>query len=219
MTGHGDGENFTYCGRILDNAARGEMELLDLDGDGDLDLVLGTWNRDVRFLENVGTPQSPSFGAPVEAPLADLPRGSHSAPAVGDVDGDGDLDLVVGESSGELNYFRNDGTTTQPRFELVTEKLSDLDAGRRSAPSLVDLDGDGDLDLLVGSESGGAAVYLNHGLSDVGEPVFVEAEGIAAPLPVFSVPTPADVDGDGDLDLLSGGMGGGLVFYRNARGG
>ncbi|HSG49682.1 MAG TPA: FG-GAP-like repeat-containing protein, partial [Longimicrobiales bacterium] len=190
--------------------------LHDLDGDGDLDIVLGTWNRDVRWLRNVGTATEPRFEVAGDEPLADLPRGSHATPALGDLDGDGDLDLLVGESSGEINFFRNVGTPADPRFELVTEKVGDLDVGRRSAPLLVDLDGDGDLDLLAGSESGGARVYLNRGTASA--PDFVEAGSLAVPLPGFSTPILVDLDGDGDLDLVSGGMGGGLVFYRNARG-
>lgn len=189
-------------------------ELADLDGDGDLDLVLGTWNQQVRVLENTGSATAPRFEARSAEPMATLPRGSHSQTALGDLDGDGDLDLLVGESSGEINYFRNDGSTAEPVFELVTESIDDIDVGRRSAPFLVDLDGDGDLDLLVGSEEGGARVFVNEG--DARAPVYVEGEPLAE-LPGFSTPRLLDVDGDGDLDLLSGGMGGGLVFLRNRR--
>ena len=66
-------------------------------------------------------------------------------------------------------------TREQPRFVLVTGKLSDIDVGRRSAPTLIDLDSDGLLDLVVGREDAG-----------------------------------------GQIDLLSGGTGGGLVFYRSS---
>jgi hypothetical protein len=200
-------------------------ELADLDADGDLDVVLGTWNQDVRYLENVGTPQSPRFQLREGEPLADLPRGSHATPAVGDVDGDGDLDLVVGESSGELNLFLNTGSRTAPRFELATEKLAGIDAGRRSVPALLDVDGDGDVDLVVGSEEGGAAVFLNAGFrvegvggdGPGGIPVFTEAGTLDGAFPPYSAPVFLDVDGDGDLDAVSGAMAGGLVFLRNDR--
>ncbi|MDT8342684.1 MAG: FG-GAP-like repeat-containing protein, partial [Longimicrobiales bacterium] len=184
--------------------------LVDLDDDGDLDLVLGTWNQDVRYLRNVGTPAEARFEAVGPEPLADLPRGSHSTPALGDLDGDGDLDLVVGESSGELNYFRNVGTPAEPRFELVTERLGGIDVGRRSAPHLVDLDGDGRVDLLVGGEAGGARVFLNRGIGPDGAPRLEEAGDFPAPLPAYATPVLLDVDGDGDLDVVSGGLGGGL---------
>ncbi len=191
--------------------------LADLDADGDLDLMLGTWNQDVRWFRNDGTPREPRFVSAGADPAADLPRGSHSTPALGDLDGDGDFDLVVGESSGEINFFRNTGTPKSPRFELVTEQLGGLDVGRRSAPALVDLDGDGDLDLLAGSEDGGLAFFPNRGTPL--EPSFEEADALDVPLPAYGTPVLVDLDGDGDLDLVSGGLGGGVVFFRNTRGG
>ncbi|MEQ9570209.1 MAG: FG-GAP-like repeat-containing protein [Longimicrobiales bacterium] len=184
----------------------------DLDGDGRDELLLGTWNEDVRHYRRGAdggwTPVS-------DAPLVELPRGSHSVPAAGDLDGDGDLDLVVGEASGELNLFRNVGTPREPAFELVTEKLDDIDVGRRSAPVLLDLDGDGDLDLLVGREDGGAAVFENVGSAT--EPRFEARGELDASLPKYSTVALGDVDGDVDLDLVVGGLSGGLVFYRNQR--
>lgn len=190
--------------------------LADLDADGDLDLVLGTWNQGINVLVNQGSPTAPDFAPLDESNQLRLPRGSHATPALGDLDGDGDLDLLVGESSGEVNFFRNVGSAESASWELVTERVSELDVGRRSAPILVDLDGDGDLDLVVGGESEGAAVFMNQG--SVRVPDFVEAGSFPVRLPGYATPVLVDLDGDGDLDLVSGGMGGGLVFFRNTRG-
>jgi hypothetical protein len=189
--------------------------LADMDSDGDLDLLMGSWNDDIRYFRNDGTPQEADFVPVGDAAIAELPRGSHATPGLGDLDGDGDLDLLVGESSGEINQYRNVGGPGGPRFELVTEAAWDIDVGRRSVPVLRDLDGDGDLDLIVGREDPGAAVFLNEGSAS--EPRFEARGDLEAPLPNFSVPALVDADGDGDDDLVSGGMGGGLVFFRNGR--
>jgi hypothetical protein len=189
--------------------------LADLDADGDLDLLLGSWNDDIRYFRNDGTALEADFVPVGEGAIAELPRGSHATPGLGDLDGDGDLDLLVGESSGEINQYRNVGSPADPRFELVTEGAWDIDVGRRSVPLLQDLDGDGDLDLLVGREDPGAAIYLNEGSAT--DPRFEPAGDLPAPLPNFSVPVLLDLDRDGDDDLVSGGMGGGLVFFRNER--
>jgi hypothetical protein len=183
--------------------------LADVDADGDLDLLVGTWNKGVFLYRNEGTAGSPRF-ARIEEPLVDLTRGSHASPALGDLDGDGDLDLVAGESSGEVNVWENGGTATAPSFSLVTDTLMAIDVGRRSAPALADLNGDGRVDLIVGSESGETRVLWGTGALDR----FDDAGTIA--LPGISTPAFADVDGDGDLDLLTGEIAGGLRWYENA---
>ena len=183
--------------------------LADLDGDGDLDLIVGTWNKGVFLYRNDGDARAPRFTR-VEEPLVELTRGSHASPALADLDGDGDLDLVAGESSGEVNVWRNDGTRSAPSFTLVSDTLLGVDVGRRSAPALADLNGDGAVDLVVGSESGETIVLWGAGGVDRFAPAGSwELPGVSAP--VF-----ADLDGDGDLDLLIGEIAGGLRWYENA---
>ncbi len=183
----------------------------DLDNDGDLDMLLGTWNKGVSLFWNVGSPQAPDFVESVPSYIK-LTRGSNSAPELADFDADGDLDLLVGEASGSLNYYRNDGTRTEPSFVLVSDEFQGIDVGRRSVPRAIDLDGDADLDLVVASESGETFVYVNEGGPT--NPLFVADTAKTFDLPFFATPVFADLDGDGDPDLISGGSGGGLVFYE-----
>ncbi len=187
----------------------------DLDGDGDDDVILGEWRDRVAYYRNDreagGDGVMPRWTL-VDSAAATLTRGRNTTPALGDLDGDGDLDLLMGESSGALNYYRNDGTPQEPDFQLVSDEFQDIDAGRRSIPAILDWDGDGDPDLAVGSEASGIRIYLNEGSRT--EPVFVETVPFGFPVPTFTAPAFADLDGDGDLDLMAGGGGGGLTFYR-----
>lgn len=191
----------------------------DLDGDGDEDVLLGQWRDQVAYYRNDGPgPGLLPRWTLVDSAAAVLTRGRNTTPALGDLDGDGDLDLVVGEASGVLNYYRNEGGPTAPRFQLVSDRFQEIDVGRRSVPALVDWDGDGDLDLAVGTEVSGLRLFLNEGPAGPGapasEPVFVETAPFERAAPAFATPAFADIDGDGDRDLVLGGAGGGLVVYR-----
>ncbi|HEX6132807.1 MAG TPA: VCBS repeat-containing protein [Longimicrobiales bacterium] len=183
----------------------------DLNGDGLADLLLGTWNDHVLFFTNAGTPQQPEWVQDTTRTIR-LTRGSNSTPALVDIDGDGDLDLFVGEASGTLNFYRNTGTAADPQFELVSDEFDAIDVGRRSHPAFVDLDRDGDFDMIVGREEGGGVVYRNDGGRT--QPRFVEDVSLLLPLPPLGSPFFADLDGDGAPELVSGNLSGGIYFFR-----
>ncbi len=184
----------------------------DLDGDGDLDMLAGTWNKGINYYRNEGSPSAWNFVLAEEAFVV-LSRGSNANPALADIDDDGDYDLFAGESSGDLNFYRNEGSRTDPIFVLVSDKFDGIDVGRRSAPTFADLDADGDLDMVVGREGASAVLFRNVGTKEQHQ--FKEVGTLDIPLPIYTVPRFADIDGDGDLDLFSGGLEGGLVYFEN----
>jgi len=202
--------------------AMGTMDLLatyhqnpaiaDLDADGDLDMLIGKWNREIAYFRNEGTASNPNFIL-VDPVYISLTRGSNSAPTLGDIDADGDYDLFVGEASGTINYYRNDGTPEEPNFVLVSDEFDGIDIGRRSYRTLVDIDDDGDLDLVIGSELEGLRLFRNNGSRT--EAMFEDDGIIDVHVPVLATPEFVDIDGDGDLDLFTGGVSGGIIFYRN----
>lgn len=186
--------------------------IADLDADGDMDFLIGKWNKEMAYWRNDGSASAANF-TEVSSVYAALTRGQNAAPALADLDGDGDMDLVAGEASGSLNYWVNNGTPQEPRFELVSDTWLDIDIGRRSFPTFADIDGDGDQDMIVGSELDGLYFYENTGT--VQAAVF-ESRGILdVDTQAISAPEFADIDGDGDLDLFIGGVSGGIQFYRN----
>lgn len=198
---------------------RGEFHyaptVADLDGDGLPDLIVGTWRDQVQWWRNVGTRSAPSYEL-ADSALITLTRGSNTAPAFADLDGDGDLDLIVGEASGQLNLYRNLGTASAPRFELLSDTFQDIDVGRRSAPVFADLRGNGMPDLLLGSEDGDVQHWRN--VSDASGVRFVREADLSVQTGPFSTVTVGDLDGDGDLDVLVGTAAGGLRYFENVGG-
>lgn len=182
----------------------------DLDSDGDLDLLLGTWNDGIAWYRNEGAPDAPNFVLQQRGFIR-LTRGSHATPTLVDIDGDNDLDLFAGETSGTINFYRNAGTATAPVFEFVSDNYADIDVGRRSVPVFVDADGDGDADLIVGSEQEGLLLFRNEGSRTT--PRFGEREQLPYETPQAAVPAFGDPDGDGRLELVLGGYSGGLLYF------
>ncbi len=185
--------------------------VVDLDGDGLLDIVAGTWRDVVQFWRNIGTRSVPRWEL-ADSMLVQITRGSNTTPALADIDGDGLLDMVVGESSGQLNLYRNVGSTIAPRFELVSDNFQDIDVGRRSAPTFADVDGDGRPDLVVGSEEG--MVWLWRNVSTPGAFRFARDDRFAVQADHYSAPTLGDLDGDGRLEMLTGAVSGGLRYWK-----
>jgi hypothetical protein len=187
----------------------------DLDADGDIDLIVGTWNHDLLFVRNDGTAQVPRWVVDPSKAIA-LPRASHGAPALGDLDSDGDLDLVVGHANGAVMFLRNTGSRHAPRFELVSDRMDDVKAGRRATPALIDVDGDGLLDLVMGHEDRGPLMVARNAGTRTA-PRFVMGGSLPLPLPPISAPAFADVNGDGVTDLVIGTTSGGLRFYAGRK--
>jgi hypothetical protein len=189
------------------------VALGDVDADGDLDLVVGNDQQPNRLYLNNGSGRYTDATPELWLTLNDSSR----SVALGDVDADGDLDLVVGNYSQQSRLYLNNG---RGGFTDVTTARMPDDNDPTAAVALGDVDADGDLDLLVGNRSGTSGVpnrlYLNDGSG-----TFTDAT--SARMPAVTHPALAvafgDVDADGDLDLVVGNMDGDAnALFRNEGG-
>ncbi len=185
----------------------------DLDADGDSDMILGSSESTLLYYQNIGTPTNPAFsaGPDIFAPVGPL---DAEAGVCVDLDGDEDLDLITGGFNG-LVLFENVGNATAPLFVKEAGFFSGLDAGSNPVPTLADLDGDHDCDLLVGlSESGVLKYYPNAGTPTT--PEFAESQAESwFDIGLYAYPWFVDLDGDLDVDLAAGRDEHGFVYYRN----
>ncbi len=151
---------------FIDVGGYASPALVDVDDDADLDLFVGQTYGKIYFYRNDGTSELP-FWTHLSENFESIDVGWYSTPTFGDLDSDGDFDLLVGNSEGKICYYRNDGTTGSFSFVFVTDFYDSIDSGQRSTPVLCDFDTDGDLDLFVGESRGGLHYYKNINLNSI----------------------------------------------------
>jgi len=188
--------------------------LCDIDADMDLDLFIGEYSGKLQFYENAGTAQIPDFTFTSLFYDSIYLEESRSNPCLGDLDGDGDEDLVIGDIDGWVHYYRNTGTIQNPEFQWVTNELVPVGPPWCLAPALVDIDADGDLDLIGGWQQ--LTYYRNDGTPQNYCFTLVTSNFANAFVSGNASPTFCDIDADGDFDLFIGDSYGRVHFYRNS---
>ena len=146
---------------ISDAGANAAPSFTDIDNDGDLDAFVGERFGGILFFRNTGTAASPNFvNETNNFGLGDA--GDFAKPAFVDIDLDGDLDVYVGRSDGNSLFFRNTGNASDPNFVQEADNLGLVDAGFFASPNFADVDGDGDLDAMVGNLDGNILYFENN---------------------------------------------------------
>jgi hypothetical protein len=157
----------------------------DLDGDGLIDMLVANRKRfnlnesytsRLHFFKNIGTVSQPAFDL-ADTNFLNIPslQLSNIHPALGDMDADGDLDILVGDLNGMLHQFTNMSQSGNLLFEVESVPLSDaggisIDVGQSATPQFFDVDSDGKSDLIIGCLNGSVFYYRNTGSPQM--PVF-----------------------------------------------
>lgn len=149
------------------------------------------------------------------AAFENIDAGSASDPELTDLDSDGLLDMIIGESQGQLVHYKQTAINSM-NFELVTSNFNSIDIGTQASPAFTDLDGDGLLDLIVGTSAGTLYHYEQASLNSLTFTLVTNAFNNINIANGGLKPTFTDLDGDGLLDLVIGKNDGTFSHYEQA---
>ncbi|MCC5929016.1 MAG: VCBS repeat-containing protein [Cyclobacteriaceae bacterium] len=225
-----------------------QWKMVDYDGDGDLDIVVGVDDWSDYGWDNAFDAQGNWYKGPLHGYLylvenvdgtyknrgrikaggKDIDVFGAPSPNFADFDGDGDYDIICGEFLDKLTWFENTGTRANPVY--APGRFLENDGGiikmdlQMIVPVSVDWDGDGHTDLVVGDEDGRVALIRNTGkvknrMPVFESPVYFQQEADNLKFGALATPVAYDWDNDGDLDLISGNSAGYFAFIENLDGG
>jgi len=212
----------------------------DVNFDGTKDLIVGTNanggsenRRSIWYYKNIGTNTQPNFTFETENFLQNqmIENGKGTIPVLVDLNDDGLKDLLVGsnfrykdplDKTSKIQYYQNTGTASEPEFTFVEDDwlgLSNEGYGLRMHPAFGDIDGDGDLEMLLGTEDGKIHLYDRTGNTpndfSLSTTNFTDANGDIIDVLSHASPQIFDLNNDGLLDLIIGKRSAGIYYYEN----
>ena len=197
----------------------------DLDNDGDLDAVIGDYSGKLHYLENIASNPSIinlSIGA---SPMNDVfsntfDFGFNAHPTLFDVDNDNDLDIIVGEAIGNLNFVENVGDSINFNFDLRSENFGGVDVSEWwtniGISSPVFYRNGSDIELYVGSKRGAIYKYNNIDNNLSGNFNLVDSNFNNIFAGTHSTPAISDLNNDSLIDFIIGNKRGGLSLFMGS---
>jgi hypothetical protein len=205
--------------------------IFDYNADGKKDLLIGTYGyynttnlkAQLALYENIGTLTQPKYSLITRDYAAVSTKSLNNVmPTIGDIDNDGDVDICVGTSSGQIHWLENTaGAGNICNFSLFhANSFSFTTVSSTAAPQLFDIDKDGKLDLMIGTKNGRISYYKNTGTASV--PAYslitsffggVDVKGDINLYGIDGYATPYFFNEGPNTKLLVGNISGTLAYY------
>lgn len=210
----------------------------DLNGDNKPDLLIGDGIGNLRYYVNTTTGSTPTFSLQTKT-FQSINVTANASPFIVDLDEDNRLDLVIGCYGGNIFYYRNTGSTTNPAMVLMDDTLGNFiinkyrtdvnppgyESQGYSSPIVADINGDGVMDMVVGGTEGKVRIFtdidpknLTATFKEVDSFIYRFYDSTFVPakdLGHYVTPDVADINGDGILDIMIGNPRGGLMYYSS----
>ncbi len=230
-TGTIDNPQFTLLERDFCNISGLELNGIipafgDVDGDGSQDMIIGNKEGNLYFYKNQNPPNYQCSFKLDETNYQNIDVGDFSSPQIIDLDNDMLNDLIIGEKGGNLNFYKNTGTISNPAFTFITDSLGKVNVTDYS----ISYDGysvpyffkdkHNKFNLIVGSEQGKIFYFteiegnLQNAFTQSDSLAFlVDSLGFEMNIGIRTAATIMDLDNDGYFELITGNYSGGMNFY------
>lgn len=168
--------------QMIENGKGTIPVLVDLNEDGLKDLLIAANFRyldpldkisQIQYYQNTGTNEQPMFSFVNDdwLSLSGEGYGLRMHPAFGDLDNDGDQDMILGTEIGQLHYYEKTGPGssdyTLSELNITDDQGSTITVFSYASPQLFDLNNDGLLDLIIGKRTAGISYYQNVGTANL----------------------------------------------------
>ena len=184
---------------------------VDLSNNGEVTLFVGDANGTITQYNENAEVVSPSYTQGIDV-------GDNAVPAFVNIDDSVDKELFVGDANGTIHYFvKLPGATSYQEERGAANPFDGVDVGDDAAPTFKDIDGDGDMDAVVGNSLGKIKLFLNTGTASAAEfRELSDEENIYSDINIRSSITPifADITGDGNSKLFVANKVGRIFQYN-----
>lgn len=232
--------NFQYrrflTNKMIDVGSGANPVIIDVDADGKKDLLVGNYGylrtnqtpqifeSGISYYRNTGSNTCPEFTLITDNYLNMFTLGLQNIyPSFGDLDNDGDKDMLLGANDGMLYLYTNNGGPGNPlNLSLSSIQYQGIDVGNSATPQIIDVDKDGLLDLLIGNAFGTLFFYKNTGT--LANPTFtfitnnLGGVNVTNPLASFGYSQPYLYNDGGVYKLLVAADDGKIFKYDNIDG-